>query len=144
MTTKIALFLLILTVGGLSGCKTTRVQLLSAAEPGMFKVVILYPGGEGKTFDMSYYEQKHMPMVAGMLGENLRFYEIDKGISGRTTADKTPFLAIGYFYVASIDEYNKAVATNRDAIVSDFKNYTNTQPVIQIAEIKAIVNPKSK
>jgi hypothetical protein len=46
---------------------------------------------------MDYYEKKHMPMVAGFLGKNLKFYEIDKGIAGRTPNDKPPFLAIGYF-----------------------------------------------
>lgn len=108
-------------------------------EPGMFKVTILYPNGDDKTFDMDYYEKKHMPMVAGFIGKNLKFYEIDKGIAGRTPTDKVPFLAIGYFYISDVAEYSKAIGQNRDAIVNDFKNYTNIQPVIQISEIKQVV-----
>jgi len=54
----------------------------STLEIGMFKIAILYPNGEDKTFDMDYYEKKHMLMVAGFLGGNLKFYEIDKGIAG--------------------------------------------------------------
>jgi len=104
----------------------------------MFKVEILYPNGEDKTFDMDYYIKKHMPMVARFLGENLKFYEIDKGIAGRTKTDKVPFLAIGYFYIYDVAEYNKAIGQNIDAIISDFKNYTNIQPVIQISEIKKV------
>jgi uncharacterized protein (TIGR02118 family) len=106
---------------------------------GMIKVAILYPNGESKTFDMDYYEKKHMPMVAGFLGKNLKFYEIDNGISGRTPTDKVPFLAIGYFYINDIAEYNKAIAQNRDAVISDFKNYTNIQPVVQMSEVKTVV-----
>lgn len=102
----------------------------------MFKVVILYPNGEDKTFDIDYYEKKHKPMVAGLLGQNLEFYEIDNGISGRTVNDEAPFVAIGYFYIKDIAEYNKAIAQNRDIIINDFKNYTNIQPIIQINEIK--------
>ncbi|MGN6352493.1 MAG: EthD family reductase [Parafilimonas sp.] len=102
----------------------------------MFKVAIFYPNGEGNTFNMDYYKNNHMPMVAGFLGKNLKFYEIDMGISGRTTNDKVPFIAIGYFYISDVAEYNNAIAQNRDSIVSDFKNYTNIQPVIQISEIK--------
>ena len=49
-----------------------------------------------------------------------------------------PFLAIGYFYISDIAEYNKAIAQNRDAVISDFKNYTNIQPVVQISEIKQL------
>ena len=123
---------------GLISCKTSQLTHSSATEIGMFKVAILYPAGEDKTFDMDYYEKKHMPMVAGFLGKNLKFYEIDKGIAGRTPNDKVPFLAIGYFYINDVAEYNKAIAQNRDAVVSDFKNYTNIQPVVQISEIKQL------
>ena len=83
-------------------------------------------------------------MVAGFIGKNLKFYEIDKGISGRTANDKVPFLAIGYFYISDIAEYNKAIAQNRDAIVADFKNYTNIQPVVQISEIKQVIHNNTK
>lgn len=77
-------------------------------------------------------------MVAGFLGSNLKLYEIDKGISGRTPTDKVPFVAIGYFYVGDVGEYNKSIAQNRDTIIGDIKNYTNIQPVIQISEIKQL------
>ena len=138
MITKINFFSLIFAFIGLVSCKTSQLKDSPTPETGMFKVAILYPNGDDKTFDMDYYEKKHMPMVAGFIGKNLKFYEIDKGISGRTPNDKVPFLAIGYFYVGDIAEYNKAIAQNRDAVISDFKNYTNIQPVVQINEIKKI------
>jgi uncharacterized protein (TIGR02118 family) len=136
MITKINYVPLIFAIVGLLSCKTSQLKQATAPETGMFKVAILYPNGDDKTFDMDYYEKKHMPMVAGFLGKNLKFYEIDKGIAGRMPNDKIPFLAIGYFYIIDIGEYNKAIAQNRDAVVSDFKNYTNIQPIVQISEIK--------
>ena len=87
---------------------------------------------------MDYYETKLMPMVAGFLGKNLQFYEIDKGLAGRSPNDIVPFLAIGYFYVKDVAEYNRAVGQHREAVINDFKNYTNIQPVIQISEIRKI------
>jgi len=108
----------------------------SNPETGMFKVAILYPNGDDKTFDMDYYENKHMPMVAGFLGKNLRFYEIDKGIGGRTPNDKAPFVAVGYFFINDVAEYNKAIAQNIDVIRNDIPKYTNIQPTVQISEIK--------
>ena len=103
MITKINLFPLIIAVTGLISCKTTQLKHSTATETGMFKVAILYPNGEDKTFDMDYYEKKHMPMVAGFLGKNLKFYEIDKGLAGRAPNEKVPFVAIGYlpFFVSS-------------------------------------------
>lgn len=139
MFPKLAIYSLLFAFIILLSCKSSQLNRSTTPVNGMFKVTILYPNGDDKTFDMDYYEKKHMPMVAGMLGNNLHFYEIDKGISGRTANDKAPFLAIGYFYVNNIDEYNKAIAQNRDAIIADFKNYTNVQPVIQINEVKQVV-----
>lgn len=144
MITKINFFLLIFTFIGLISCNTSQLKHSSTPKTGMFKVAILYPNGEDKTFDMDYYEKKHMPMVAGFLGRNLKFYEIDKGIAGRTPNDKVPFVAIGYFYINDVAEYNKAIAQNRDAVISDIKNYTNIQPVVQISEIKQLVYNNTK
>ncbi|HEV8507666.1 MAG TPA: EthD family reductase [Chitinophagaceae bacterium] len=138
MTTKINFLLLIFALIGFASCKTSQPKHSSTTEIGMFKVAVLYPNGDDKTFDMDYYEKKHMPMVAGFLGKNLKFYEIDKGIAGRTPNDKTPFVAIGYFYITDVAEYNKAIAQNRDAVINDIKNYTNIQPVVQISEIKQV------
>jgi uncharacterized protein (TIGR02118 family) len=112
--------------------------------PGMYKVAIFYPDGEGKTFDMEYYEKKHMPMVAGFIGKNLKFYEIDKGLSGRTPNDKPLYVAIGYFYISDVAEYGKAIAQNREAVTGDFKNYTNIQPIVQISEIRQVIHNNTK
>ena len=144
MAGKLKLFSLLFAFVGLLSCKTSQPKQSSTTEIGMFKVAILYPNGEDKTFDMDYYEKKHMPMVAGLLGKNLKFYEIDKGIAGRTPNDKVPFVAIGYFYISDVAEYNKAIAQNRDAVISDFKNYTNIQPVVLISEIKQLAYNNTK
>ncbi|WP_318344554.1 EthD family reductase [Flagellimonas baculiformis] len=143
MTNKIKFFLPIFALMALIGCKTAQLES-PHLHNGMFKVTILYPNGEGSTFDMDYYETKHMPMVAGFLGDNLKFYEIDRGISGRTPNDKPPYAAVGYFYIDNIAEYGKAIAENRDAVVNDFKNYTNIQPIVQISEIKQVVHTTKK
>ena len=134
--TKLKFFQLCLTLVTMISCKTSQTKHSSIPEAGMFKVAILYPNGEDKTFDMDYYEKKHMPMVAGFLGKNLKFYEIDKGIAGRAPNDKAPFVAIGYFFISDVAEYNKAIAQNIDTIRHDIQKYTNIQPTIQISEIK--------
>ena len=138
MTKKLAFLLQVVVLMGFLSCKTTKPNQQAVPTVGLFKVTILYPNGDDKTFDMDYYEKKHMPMVAGFIGSNLKFYEIDKGIAGRTPADKIPYLAVGYFYINDVAAYNKAIAQNRESILGDFKNYTNIQPVILISEIKQV------
>lgn len=104
-------------------------------EKGMIKVTILYPNEEGKTFDMAYYSSKHMPLVATLFGDALKGYEIDEGMSGRTAEEPLPFVAIGYLYFKSLDDYNNAFGQNGVQILNDIPNYTNIQPVIQISKV---------
>lgn len=144
MAGKHTLLLLLLGLVSMISCKTSKMNSTSTPIVGMFKVEILYPNGDDKTFDMDYYEKKHMPMVAGFIGNNLKFYEIDKGVAGRTPNDKPPYLAVGYFYIGDVAEYNKAIAQNRDAIINDFKNYTNTQPIVHITEIRQVIYNNTK
>jgi len=107
----------------------------SVAEKGLVKIAIMYPFAEGKTFNMEYYEAKHMPMVAAFLGSNLVKYTIEKGVASGIPNQPLPYMAIGTFYVKSLSEYQAAIAPNRDAIRADFANYTNTTPVILVSEV---------
>jgi uncharacterized protein (TIGR02118 family) len=107
----------------------------AAIEKGLIKVSVMYPFSEGKTFNMEYYETKHMPMVAGFLGSNLVKYTIEKGVGSGIPNQPLPYMAIGTFYVKSLEEYQTAIAPNRDAIRADFVNYTNVAPIILVSEV---------
>jgi uncharacterized protein (TIGR02118 family) len=107
----------------------------AVAEKGLIKVSVMYPFAEGKTFNMEYYETKHMPMVAAFLGSNLVKYTIEKGLASGIPNQPLPYMAIGIFYVKSLSEYQAAIGPNRDAIRADFVNYTNTAPVILVSEV---------
>ena len=113
----------------------SQKQDIIVTEKGLIKISIMYPYAEGKTFNMEYYETKHMPMVAGFLGSNLVKYTIEKGLSSGVPNQPLPFMAIGAFYVKSLSEYQAAVAPNIDAIRADFVNYTNVIPVILVSEV---------
>lgn len=121
---------------------TTRFAAFSQEKPstavvekGLIKVVIMYPYTEGKTFNMEYYETKHMPMVAGLIGSNLVKYTIEKGLANGVPNQPLPFMAIGTFYVKSLPDYQAAIGPKRDAIRADFPNYTNTSPIILVSEV---------
>lgn len=131
-------FKLILSFVLLSTCFAAFSQEKSSTaivEKGLIKISVMYPFAEGKTFDMNYYETKHMPMVAGYLGTNLVKYTIEKGLASGIPNAPLPFMAIGTFYVKSLSEYQAAIAPNRDAIRQDFANYTNVAPVILVSEV---------
>ncbi|WP_431213870.1 EthD family reductase [Puia sp. P3] len=108
---------------------------MASTESGLIKISILYPYAEGKTFNMEYYETKHMPMVAKYLGSNLVKYTIEKGLASGMPNQPLPYMAVGAFYVKSLEEYQAAIAPNRDAIRADFANYTNVVPVILVSKV---------
>ena len=122
----------------LSACFTAfsqEKQKSAVVEKGLIKVSIMYPFAEGKTFNMEYYETKHMPMVAAFLGSNLIKYTIEKGLASGIPNQPLPFMAIGTFYVKSLSDYQTAIGPHRDAIRADFPNYTNISPVILVSEV---------
>ena len=133
---RIKVFLLIFgTAALLMSCQPTASADTSKIKKGMIKVTILYPNGDGKTFDMDYYANKHMPMVANLLGDSLKLLAIDKGIGGRTPDESTPYLAIGYLYFDKLSAYQNSFGPNAEKIVNDIPNYTNIQPILQISEV---------
>ena len=114
----------------------TVVQDSSAVEEaGLTKVSIMYPFSEGNTFDMDYYVSKHMPMVAGFLGDNLVKYTIERGVASGIPDTPLPFTAIGTFYVKDFGAYQTAMGPKRDTIRADFPNYTDIRPVILVSEV---------
>lgn len=134
MKTKIIFFLLGATVF-ITACQQPSAKATNESTKGKIKVTILYPNSEGKTFDMDYYSNKHMPMVASLLGDSLKLLTIDKGIAGRTPEEPVPYLAIGYLYFDKLSAYQNSFGPHAEKIVNDIPNYTNIQPVIQISEV---------
>ncbi len=129
------IFLALIALPLLASGQQNKISNTSNVEKGMVKITILYPNGEGKTFDMDYYSNKHMPMCANLFGSSLKSLQIDKGIAGRTPDEPLPYLAIGYFYFDSLSDYQNAFGPNAEQILGDIPNYTNIQPVVQISEV---------
>ena len=112
-------------------------ESVSSSKPmsGWYKISILYPYEEGKHFDMDYYSQKHMPMVASLFGDKLKQYFIDKGVSGRTPNDAMTYVAVGGFYFEKLSDYAESFGPNAEKIRGDIPNYTNIQPIVQISQV---------
>ncbi len=102
---------------------------------GMIKVSVLYPAGEGKKFDMDYYCNKHIPMVAGLLGDAVKGATVEKGLGGAAPGSNAPYAATSNLYFDSMEDYKNAFGANADKIMGDLPNFTNTQPEIQIGEV---------
>jgi uncharacterized protein (TIGR02118 family) len=133
MKTRIGLLLFVLAF--LISCQQNKSAEAPAIKKGMIKVTILYPNGDGKTFDMDYYVNKHMPLVKSRCGDSLKVIVIDKGLAAGAPDTPVPYLAIGYLYFDKISAYKNSIGPYIDEIRADIPKYTNITPVIQISEV---------
>lgn len=102
----------------------------------MIKVSVFYPNTAGSTFDMQYYLDIHMPMVKQRLGAALKGQAVEQGLGGGQPGSPPAYLAMGHLLFESVDAFQQAWTPHADAIVGDVPNYTNTQPTIQLSEVK--------
>jgi len=102
---------------------------------GSIKVSVLYHNGEGKTFDMDYYSNKHVPMVGGLLGDALIGATVENGLGGGTPDSPAPFLAMGNLYFNNMEAFENSFGPNAEAFMADLPNFTNIEPIIQISEV---------
>lgn len=113
----------------------TLAQAPVKLKSGMIKVSVTYPNVAGESFDMDYYTEKHLPMVAKLLGSALKGVTAEKGLGGAAPGSPAPYIAVGNMYFNSVEEFNKAFGPNAEKIMSDLPNFTGIKPVIQISEI---------
>lgn len=102
----------------------------------MFKISVMYPNKDGATFDVDYYKTKHFDLVRAKLGSmGLAGSGIDKGLAGGAPGEPAPYICIGYLLFNSLDDFKKGMETHGEEIMADLPNFTNAQPIIQIAEV---------
>lgn len=102
----------------------------------MIKVSVLYPNEEGKSFDMGYYCDKHIPMVKEKLGAACKSVAVEQGMAGGQPGSPPTYIAMGHLYFDSVEAFQAAFGPHAKEIMGDIPNYTKIQPTIQISEVK--------
>ena len=94
----------------------------------MHKVSVLYPAGDGLTFDMEYYRTKHAEIVNRVL-KPTRF-EIDEGLPPGSPTSPSGTCS------STTPAAMQAGMANPDAAEAmvDVPNFTNTTPTMQISQ----------
>lgn len=102
----------------------------------MIKVSVLYPNSETTKFDMDYYLAHHIPLLHRLLGTALRGVFVDQGVSGGQADSSPAYVAMAHLLFDSVEKYQASFGPHAPAIVGDIPNYTNSQPTIQVSEVK--------
>lgn len=85
----------------------------------MIKVSVLYPNHEGRTFDMAYYCNRHIPMVQRLLGAVLKTVAVEQGIGGAEPGSPLPCLALGHLSLESSEAFQTTFAPYSQKIRGD-------------------------
>src|SRR3974377_936295 len=102
----------------------------------MIHVNILYPNKPGARFDRDYYLRTHMPLAQRAFAGVLRGMSVEFGINGGLPDSSPPFLVTCHFLFDTLEAFYPALASNAAVLQGDIPNYTDIEPVIQIAEVK--------
>ena len=101
----------------------------------MVKVSVLYPNREGTKFDMAYYLNHHIPMVRQLLGSALEGVSVEHGISGEEPGSP-PYVTTCHLLFDSVQAYQTSFGAHAQEIIEDIPKYTDSQPLIQIGEVR--------
>ena len=95
----------------------------------MHKLTVIYPDGDGVTFDMAYYQTTHKDICFKSI-DGLERMEIDQGLPGQ------PYLAVAHLYFPSLEALQAGLGSpNAGDAAVDVPNFTNATPVMQISEV---------
>lgn len=101
----------------------------------MIKVSVLYPNGEGKTFDMDYYCNKHVPLVDKLLGDSVKAATVERGLGGGVPGSPATYAAMANLYFSSMDSFQNSFGSNAAEIMGVLPNFTNIEPTVQVSEV---------
>ena len=101
----------------------------------MIEVTVAYPAGEGRTFDMDYYLQSHIPLFQKRMGAAMKTIRVSRGIGGAAPGSPAAFAAMVHATFDSADAFATAFAPHAAEIQGDVPNYTNIQPIVQIGQL---------
>jgi uncharacterized protein (TIGR02118 family) len=102
----------------------------------MIKVSVLYPNASDARFDMPYYLDRHMPMVRDLMGGALKGVNVEQGLAGGQPGAPPAYTVLCHLLFDSVDAFQSAFDKHSAAILADIPNYTNTQPTVQISQVK--------
>jgi uncharacterized protein (TIGR02118 family) len=102
----------------------------------MISVNVLYRQTDSTQFNMNYYLDTHMPLVAKLLGPALKGVLVQQGIGGGAPGTPPEFAVITVLRFDSMDSFQAAFAPHAPTVMADIVNFTNVQPSIQFNDVR--------
>ena len=100
----------------------------------MLVIAVMYPAGEGASFDHAYYMETHMPLVRRLwepLG--LASAQVMRGLPGPDGAAPA-YVVTTLLTFDSMDGFNAAAAQHGAEVFADIPNFTPAKPALLFNE----------
>jgi uncharacterized protein (TIGR02118 family) len=103
----------------------------------MIVVSVMYPATADAKFDMDYYRDTHIPLVAARWNDcGLRKAKVLLG-AGAPGGGVATYSVIALLTFDSAADFDQAVAKHGAEIIGDIAKFTNVKPVIQVNIVMA-------
>lgn len=101
----------------------------------MIKVSVMYPNNPGTRFDHNYYRDHHMPLIKSRMGAGLKYYSVEKGLTGGAPDSPAAYVAACDLLCDSVEAYQASFGPHAQEIRADIRNFTDQKPIVQISEV---------
>jgi uncharacterized protein (TIGR02118 family) len=113
-------------------------SMLFERKTEMVVVTVLYPNQAGTKFDMTYYLDHHIPMVRRLFASALKGVTVEHGLWGEQPGSPARYIVICNLLFDSAQSYQASFGPHAQEIMEDIPKYTNSEPVVQIGEVKLL------
>jgi uncharacterized protein (TIGR02118 family) len=128
-------------LAGAFGATLTKGAHAADSAKGVNVLTILYPAGDGITFNADYYRDHHLTMIMKLYGDTISRFELRKvnappapPAGGPAPAGAPPapkFAAAINIWINDLEAFNANNVKHGKAMTDDVPNFTNGRPTIQ-------------
>ncbi len=126
----------------------------SDSAQGVNALTILYPAGEGLTFNADYYRDHHLKMIMKLYGNTIQRFELRKVNAPPAGAAAPPpppagappppprYAAAINIWINDLDAFNANNQKHGKTMTDDVPNFTNAKPIIQYDKVHGEMGAK--
>ena len=104
---------------------------------GVSCLTIVYPAGEGLTFNADYYRDHHLKTIMKLYGSTIERFELRK-----VSAPQAKYAAAVNIWIADLDAFKAHNDKHGKTLQDDVPNFTNGRPTIQFDKIHGEMGAK--
>jgi uncharacterized protein (TIGR02118 family) len=102
----------------------------------MITVNVLYRNTDSLQFNMNYYLNTHIPLIAKLLAPALKGTVVQHGVSGAAPGTTPAYRVITQLSFDSMESFQGAFGPHAATVMGDLPNFCNEPPTVQISDVR--------